>query len=93
MESAPQPHLLEGAERGHLRGADATARKAAGCTVKRTGIVLSKARQTWLSLRARLPLAALHPSADSTLTPASRRFRLSDSPSQTNEKMSQTASF
>ena len=29
-----------------------------GCTVKRTHIVLSKARQSWLSLRARLPLTA-----------------------------------
>lgn len=80
MESAPQPHLLEGAERGHLRGADATARKAAGCTVKRTGIVLSKARQTWLSLRARLPLAALHPPADTDACfPSFPSFRQSES--------------
>ena len=38
-------HLLEGAERVHLRGAHATARKAAGGTVKRTHSVFSKARQ------------------------------------------------
>jgi hypothetical protein len=51
-------HLLERAERVHLRGEHVTARKAAGCTVKRTHSVYSKARQSWLSLRARLPLAA-----------------------------------
>ena len=60
MESAPQPlaHLLEGAERVQLRGAHAPARKAAGCTLKRTQNVFSKARQSSLSLRARLLLAA-----------------------------------
>jgi len=39
-------------------GAHATARKAAGGTVERTHSVFSKARQSWLSLRARLPLTA-----------------------------------
>ena len=51
-------HLLEGAERVQLRGAHAPARKAAGCTLKMTQNVFSKARQSSLSLRARLLLAA-----------------------------------